>query len=85
VDVSENEDDREEARREEDRGDEDLRMTTKGRAVIDGPFTESNELIGGFVIMEVPSMEAAVTTAIEYAETLLLAQDAVEVDVRVAR
>ena len=62
-----------------------LRITKKGRTVIDGPFTESKEMIGGFVIMEMPSMDAAVAYATEYAEILLLGQDAVELDIRVAR
>jgi hypothetical protein len=30
------------------------------RVVTDGPFTETKELVGGFYILEVPSVEAAV-------------------------
>lgn len=46
-----------------------LRPTTEGRrvrlhkgqlSVVDGPFTETKEVIGGFAILEAPSMEAAV-------------------------
>jgi hypothetical protein len=29
------------------------------RKVLDGPFTESKELVGGFYILEVPSLEEA--------------------------
>jgi len=29
------------------------------RAVVDGPFTESKELVGGFYIVDVPSLEVA--------------------------
>jgi hypothetical protein len=34
------------------------------RAVVDGPFTESKELVGGFYILEVPSLEAAIEWAL---------------------
>jgi hypothetical protein len=34
------------------------------RAVVDGPFTESKELVGGFYILDVPSLEAAVEWAL---------------------
>lgn len=57
----------------------------KRRVVLDGPFTESKEMIGGFVIMEMASMDAAVAYATEYAEILLLGQDTLEIDVRLAR
>lgn len=57
----------------------------KNRVVIDGPFTESKEMIGGFVVMEMESMEAAVAYATEYAEILLLGQDFLELDVRHVR
>jgi hypothetical protein len=45
-----------------------LRPTSQGRRVrlrkgqlstVDGPFTETKEVIGGFAILEAPSMEAA--------------------------
>ena len=41
------------------------RVKVKGGklTVIDGPFTETKELIGGYAIMEVPSMEEAVELA----------------------
>ena len=34
------------------------------RAVVDGPFTESKELVGGFYILEVASLEAAIEWAL---------------------
>ena len=46
-----------------------LRPTREGRRVrlhkgqlstVDGPFTETNEVIGGFAILEAPSMQSAV-------------------------
>ena len=37
-----------------------VRFSGKLRAVIDGPFTESKELIGGFWLWQVKSMEEAV-------------------------
>ena len=46
-----------------------LRPTAEGRRVrlhkgqlstVDGPFTETNEVIGGFAILEAPSMQAAI-------------------------
>jgi hypothetical protein len=37
-----------------------VRFVGDKRTVIDGPFTESKELIAGFMIWQVPSMEEAV-------------------------
>ena len=34
------------------------------RTVVDGPFAESKELVGGFYIVEVPSLDAAVEWAL---------------------
>ena len=34
------------------------------RAVVDGPFTESKELVGGFYILEVPSLDVAIEWAL---------------------
>lgn len=47
-------------------------------AVLDGPFTEAKELIGGFVIVEVPAIEAAVVWARKYIQDV----ETEEVDVR---
>lgn len=46
--------------------------------VLDGPFTETKELIGGFVIVEVPSVDDAVRWAQKYVEAVGVE----EVDVR---
>jgi len=34
------------------------------RAVVDGPFAESKELVGGFYILEVPSLDEAIAWAL---------------------
>ena len=34
------------------------------RAVVDGPFTESKELVGGFYVVEVPSIDVAIKWAL---------------------
>ena len=47
-------------------------------AVIDGPFSETKELLGGFVTVEVPSLEEALGLARKYVEAV----DTDEVDVR---
>jgi hypothetical protein len=51
------------------------------RQVFDGPFTESKELVGGFMILEFPSKADAVAWASEYADVV----GASEVDVREVR
>ncbi|MEO8698959.1 MAG: YciI family protein [Kofleriaceae bacterium] len=38
--------------------------------VVDGPFTESKELIGGFSIMQLPSLDVAIDECRRYAEIL---------------
>ena len=40
-----------------------VRLSGGNRAVIDGPFAESKELIAGYWILQVPSMEEAVVWA----------------------
>ncbi|MBL8112789.1 MAG: hypothetical protein JNK60_07890 [Acidobacteria bacterium] len=50
----------------------------EGVRVIDGPFTESKELIAGYVIVEVATLEDADRWARRYLETV----DAQEVDLR---
>ena len=64
-----------------------LRPSAKGRRyrnsrdgirVIDGPFTESKELIAGYVIVSAPSLEDAGRVALDYIDTV----GAEEVDVR---
>jgi hypothetical protein len=47
--------------------------------VVDGPFSESKELIGGFSLMRLPSLEAAIEVCKPYAEIL---GGTLEIDVR---
>ncbi|AUX29918.1 MULTISPECIES: YciI family protein [Sorangium] len=46
--------------------------------VTDGPFAESKELIGGYVIVDVPSLDAAKDLALRYAEVV----GTIEMDIR---
>ena len=41
------------------------RLTVRGgeRRVVDGPFTEAKELVGGFFLLDVKTLEAALTLA----------------------
>lgn len=57
-----------------------LFFTDNNLRTLDGPFTESKELIGGFSIMEFPSMDDAVAMAISYAKIL---GGTLEIDIRV--
>ena len=47
--------------------------------VIDGPFAESKELIGGFAVMELSGMDEAIAMCRRYAEIL---GGTLEIDVR---
>jgi len=47
--------------------------------VIDGPFSESKELIGGFAVMELADMDEAIAMCRRYAEIL---GGTLEIDVR---
>jgi hypothetical protein len=47
-------------------------------AVLDGPFSETKELIGGFAIVEVPSLEAAVRISLDYGQAV----EVEEMDIR---
>ena len=47
--------------------------------VLDGPFSESKELIGGFAVMRLPSIDAAIEECRRYAEIL---GGTLEIDVR---
>ena len=38
-------------------------LTPDGPVVTDGPFAEASEVVGGFAVVEVPSMDAAVELA----------------------
>jgi hypothetical protein len=48
------------------------------RVILDGPFTETKELIGGFVIVDVASIDDAMYWALAYSEAV----DVEEIDVR---
>jgi hypothetical protein len=56
-----------------------LVFTNNNLRVIDGPFVESKELIGGFAVMELPGMEEAIALCRRYAEIL---GGTLEIDVR---
>ena len=47
--------------------------------VIDGPFTESKELIGGFVVLDLSGMDEAIAMCRRYTEIL---GGTLEIDVR---
>jgi hypothetical protein len=40
-----------------------VRVNTKGRQIQDGPYAETKEQLGGFVIVELPSLDAALDWA----------------------
>jgi hypothetical protein len=58
-----------------------LKLDHKKRTVIDGPFAEAKELIAGFSLMEVDSVQQAIDFSWPFAE--VLGEDT-EIDVRVA-
>jgi hypothetical protein len=59
-----------------------LVFTNNKMRVLDGPFVESKELIGGFSIMELPSLDAAIEIARPYVEIL---GGTLEIDLRVVQ
>jgi hypothetical protein len=56
-----------------------LEFKSNALRVIDGPFMESKELIGGFAVMELPGMHEAIDLCRAYAEIL---GGTLEVDIR---
>ena len=56
-----------------------LVFTNNDLRVLDGPFTESKELIGGFAVMELSDMDEAIEMCRRYAEIL---GGTLEIDVR---
>ena len=67
---------------------EDLQPSSKGKRlifsnhnlrIVDGPFSESKELIGGFAVLKLPSMDVAIQECTRYAEIL---GGTLEIDVR---
>jgi hypothetical protein len=57
-----------------------LLFTNNNLRVVDGPFVESKELIGGFSVMEFSNIEEAIALSRRYAEIL---GGTLEVDIRV--
>ena len=57
-----------------------LVFTNNDLRVIDGPFQESKELIGGFAVMDLPNMDEAIALNRKYAEIL---GGTLEIDLRV--
>jgi hypothetical protein len=45
-----------------------VRLSSGKVAATDGPFTEAKEVVGGFAIMEFPSKQAAVESAVHFME-----------------
>jgi hypothetical protein len=56
-----------------------LVFTRNDLRVLDGPFTESKELLGGFAVLELPDIDAAIELCRPYAEIL---GGTLEIDVR---
>jgi len=56
-----------------------LRFTSNDLRVLDGPFAESKELIGGFAVLELSGMDEAIELCRRYAEIL---GGTLEIDVR---
>jgi hypothetical protein len=45
-----------------------VRLSGGEMAILDGPFTETKEVVGGYAVMEFDSREAAVQSAVEFME-----------------
>jgi len=45
-----------------------VRLSAGKLTVLDGPFTETKEVVGGYAVMEFNSREAAVQSAVEFME-----------------
>ena len=60
------------------------RLSWRGgkHAIVDGPFAESKEMIGGYAILEMPSMEECLAFTHQYAALMLTLGDELEIDVR---
>ncbi len=56
-----------------------LRFTNYKLDVVDGPFTESKELVGGYAVLELPSIDAVMAMCVPYAEIL---GGTLEIDIR---
>ncbi len=63
-----------------------IHMNRAGRRdVIDGPFAESKELIGGFAILDLPSKDAVLDFAWRYGGLMLESVETLEMDIRPVR
>lgn len=59
------------------------RLTRAGhRTAVDGPFTESKELVGGFGLFDLPSLAAAKELCSRYADLMLKSVETLEMDLR---
>jgi hypothetical protein len=58
-----------------------IKLDGTGRTVVDGPFAESKELIAGYGLLELPSMEAAIEAGSKFA-AVFGPDVAMEIDVR---
>jgi hypothetical protein len=47
-----------------------IQVRNKRSTIIDGPFTESKELIAGYVLLELPSLDAARPWAMKFADVI---------------
>lgn len=60
------------------------RLTWRGgkHTLVDGPFAESKELIGGYATLDFESMEECLAFSRQYAELMLTAYEDLELDIR---
>jgi hypothetical protein len=60
------------------------RLTWRGgkHNVVDGPFSESKELIGGYVVLDMNSVDECIAFTREYAALMLTVYDTLEIDIR---
>jgi hypothetical protein len=59
-----------------------LKWRSGKHTIVDGPFTESKELIGGYAILDLASLEECLAFTRQYAELMLTANDTLEIDIR---
>ncbi|MFO0726421.1 MAG: YciI family protein [Myxococcota bacterium] len=59
-----------------------LQWKRSARTIVDGPFAETKELIGGYAVLEMASLEECIAFSTEYAQILLLDADTLEIDIR---
>lgn len=52
------------------------------RSIVDGPFAESKELIGGFALLDLPSKEAVIEFCWRYGDLMLKSVEKLELDIR---